>query len=41
MNELFKKLQEALEILEKLSVKPDKPDKFISTMKMYMENADD
>ncbi len=41
LNELFKKLQETLEILEKLSVKPDKPDRFISTMKMYMENADD
>jgi hypothetical protein len=41
LNELFKKLQEALEVLEKLSVKPDKPDRFISTMKIYMENADD
>lgn len=41
LNELSKKLQEALEILEKLSVKPDKPDRFISTMKMYMEYADD
>lgn len=40
LNELSKKLQEALEILEKLSIKPDKPDRFISTMKMYMEYAD-
>lgn len=40
LNEFYKKLQEALEILEKLSVRPDKPDRFISIMKMYMESAD-
>lgn len=40
LNDLHKKLQEALEILEKLSVKPDKPDRFISSMKMFMEITD-
>lgn len=36
LNHLKTKLQEALEVLEKLSVKPDKPHQYISTMKMYM-----
>ena len=40
-NVLYKELKEELEILEKLSIKPDKPNRFISSMKMFMEYADD
>ncbi|MDZ5726890.1 MULTISPECIES: restriction endonuclease [unclassified Acetobacterium] len=38
LNKLYQKLSDALEILEKLSVKPNKPDRYISTMKAYMDN---
>lgn len=41
LDDLHQKLHTALNILEELSVKPNKSDRYISTMRMYMEYADD
>lgn len=37
LNNLHGELQTALSILEKLSIKPDKPDRFIYSMKAFMQ----
>ena len=40
LNELSSKLSEALDVLENLSVKPNKPDRYIATVKAYMEETE-
>ena len=40
LNELSSKLSEALDVLESLSVKPNKPDRYIATVKAYMEETE-
>lgn len=40
LNELSNKLKEALDILESLSVKPNKPNRFLSTVRSFMEEIE-
>lgn len=40
LNELSNKLKEALDILESLSVKPNKPNRFLSTVRSFMEETE-
>lgn len=40
LNESSSKLSEALDVLESLSVKPNKPDRYIATVKAYMEETE-
>lgn len=41
LNHLTAKLNEALDVLEKLSVKPDKAKRYISTMKFFLAEDDE
>lgn len=41
LNDLSQKLKSILEILESLSIKPDKPNRYINTMKLIMEHAEE
>lgn len=38
LDDISQKLEIALEVLEKLTIKPEKPNRFISTMKVFMED---